>query len=134
MDSSLQDIIDDARAAVAASADPAALANAKARFLGKDGAVTQRDQVAKPVHQHGQHGHDHLHPEGDHADEADRHADMFAPIRDCAAVLTRGMGYGAHTGLTGIGVQPIITDVRLIADGVAAYVAGTIVDHPERLH
>ena len=42
MDSSLQDIIDDARAAVAASADPAALANAKARFLGKDGAVTQR--------------------------------------------------------------------------------------------
>jgi phenylalanyl-tRNA synthetase alpha chain len=42
MDSSLQDIIDDARTAVAASADPAALANAKARFLGKDGAVTQR--------------------------------------------------------------------------------------------
>ena len=103
-------------------------------YTVEDGAVTQRDQVAKPVHQHGQHGHVHLHPEGDHADEADRHADMFAPIRDCTAVLTRGMGYGAHTGLTGIGVQPIITDVRLIADGAAAYVAGTLVDHPERLH
>ncbi len=99
-----------------------------------DGTVTQREQVAKPVHHHGEHGQVHLHPAGDHAAEADRHADMFAPIRDCAAVLTGGMGYGAHTGLTGIGVQPIITDLRLIEEGIKAYVEGTIVDHPERLH
>ncbi len=42
MDASLQQIVEDARAAMAAAAEPAALANAKARFLGKDGALTQR--------------------------------------------------------------------------------------------
>ncbi len=42
MDASLQQIIEDARAAMSAAADPAALANAKARFLGKEGALTQQ--------------------------------------------------------------------------------------------
>ena len=42
MDPTLQSIVDDARAAIADAIDPAALSNAKARFLGKDGAVTQR--------------------------------------------------------------------------------------------
>ena len=42
MDASLHNIVEEARAAIATAVDPAALANAKARFLGKDGAVTQR--------------------------------------------------------------------------------------------
>jgi len=42
VDPTLQSIVDEARAAIADAIDPAALANAKARFLGKDGAVTQR--------------------------------------------------------------------------------------------
>jgi len=42
MDQSLQTIVEEARAVLAAATDPAALANAKARFLGKDGALTQR--------------------------------------------------------------------------------------------
>ena len=41
MDASLQNIVDEARSAIAA-ADSAALANTKARFLGKDGLLTQR--------------------------------------------------------------------------------------------
>lgn len=41
MDASLQNIVDEARAAIAA-ADSASLANTKARFLGRDGQVTQR--------------------------------------------------------------------------------------------
>jgi len=42
MDASLQQIIEDARAAMSAAADPAALANAKARFLGTEGVLTQQ--------------------------------------------------------------------------------------------
>jgi len=42
MDESLQRIVEDARDAFSAAADTAALANAKARFLGKEGALTQR--------------------------------------------------------------------------------------------
>lgn len=37
-----QALVDEARELLAAAADPAALANAKARFLGKDGALTAR--------------------------------------------------------------------------------------------
>jgi len=42
MDPTLLSLVDDARDAIAAAGDTASLANAKARFLGKDGAVTQR--------------------------------------------------------------------------------------------
>jgi phenylalanyl-tRNA synthetase alpha chain len=42
MDPQLQSIVEDARGAIDSACDGASLANAKARFLGKDGAVTQR--------------------------------------------------------------------------------------------
>lgn len=41
MDASLSDLVEQARSALAASTDSAALANAKARFLGRD-AVSRR--------------------------------------------------------------------------------------------
>ncbi|HPU53010.1 MAG TPA: phenylalanine--tRNA ligase subunit alpha [Burkholderiaceae bacterium] len=42
MDQELNTLIEQARTALGEAADSAALANAKARFLGKDGAITQR--------------------------------------------------------------------------------------------
>jgi phenylalanyl-tRNA synthetase alpha chain len=42
MDASLSDLVEQARSALAASADTASLANAKARFLGRDGSLTAR--------------------------------------------------------------------------------------------
>lgn len=42
MEASLQAIVDDAREVFAQAADRAALAQTKARYLGKDGAITQR--------------------------------------------------------------------------------------------
>ena len=42
MDQELNTLIEQARADLAQSADSASLANAKARYLGKDGAITQR--------------------------------------------------------------------------------------------
>ncbi len=42
MDQSLSDIVEEARNALAEAADGAALANAKARFLGKEGSLTAR--------------------------------------------------------------------------------------------
>jgi phenylalanyl-tRNA synthetase alpha chain len=42
MDASLSDLVEQARSELAASADTASLANAKARFLGRDGSLTAR--------------------------------------------------------------------------------------------
>lgn len=63
-----------------------------------------------------------------------RHAEMIAPIRDCQVVLSRGMGWGAYERLKAHNITPIITDIADIEEAVHAYLAGTIVDHKERLH
>lgn len=110
-----------------------------------DGKITAEEQAEKPSHHHGHDHHDHDQgnvqiqeesgkDQSHNHDDADRHASMFAPLKGCQVVLARGMGYGAHNGLNAIGVKPIITDIRLIAEAIKAYADGTIVDHPERLH
>ncbi len=109
-----------------------------------DGKITAEERMEKSSHHH-DHGdhHDHgnvqIQADGGkdqthNHDDAERHASMFAPLTGCQVVLARGMGYGAHNGLNAIGVKPVITDIRLIADAIKAYADGTIVDHPERLH
>ena len=71
--------------------------------------------------------------DGDHHHQHDHNA-MIAPIADCQVLLTRGMGTGAHVSLKEHGIQPIITDIGGIQAAVDAYLAGALVDHPERLH
>lgn len=113
----------------------------------EDGKVTGREQRAKPAHQHG-HQHDHgrqsdqgemihLHDEGGAGGSAGvdaTHGQMVDPIRDCQVLLARGMGTPAYQNARSAGLQPIITEVREIDEAVRQYLAGTLTDHPERLH
>jgi predicted Fe-Mo cluster-binding NifX family protein len=71
--------------------------------------------------------------EGEHHHHHDHNA-MITPISDCQVLLAGGMGMGAHLSLKEHGIQPIITDIREIQAAVDAYLAGTLVDHKERLH
>ena len=59
---------------------------------------------------------------------------MIDPISDCQALITRGMGMGANLSLKEHGIQPIITDIHDIQAALDAYLAGTLIDHPEKLH
>jgi predicted Fe-Mo cluster-binding NifX family protein len=72
-------------------------------------------------------------PETGHAHQHD-HSAMLTPIADCEALLARGMGRGAHLSLQEHDIQPIITDLQEIQAAVEAYLAGTLIDHPELLH
>lgn len=72
-------------------------------------------------------------PEGEHPHNHDHNA-MITPISDCQVLLAGGMGMGAHLSLKEHGIQPIITDIREIQAAVDAYLMGTLIDHPERLH
>ena len=72
-------------------------------------------------------------PEGEHHHQHDHNA-MITPISDCQVLLAGGMGMGAHLSLKEHGIQPIITDIREIQEAVDTYLAGTLVDHTERLH
>jgi predicted Fe-Mo cluster-binding NifX family protein len=105
----------------------------------ENGMVTHKETRAKVAHGHG-HGsiaEPHVHHGGEHgasAAEHDTHARMAHPIADCEALLARGMGQGAYVSLRQLNVRPVITDISDVDAAVAAYIAGTIVDHTERLH
>ena len=64
----------------------------------------------------------------------DRHWRMASAISDCQVLLTRGMGAGAYESMQEAGIRPVVTDIPTIDAAVAAYLAGTLTDHTERLH
>lgn len=115
-------------------------------FTIEDGAITACELRDKPGHRqftqgphehHHDDEHDHAHGEQPHGfgAEADRkHALMSDPIRDCEAILVRGMGRGAYMAMEAAQIRPVVTDIPLAEDAVKAYIAGDIVDHTDRLH
>ena len=110
-------------------------------FTIEAGAITGREQRAKPTHRHGAHTHHeqheiHLHEQahGMDAESDHKHNEMVEPIQDCAALIARGMGTGAYLSLQQAGIRPFITDYEQAEAAVLAYSAGTLEDHPERLH
>lgn len=105
-------------------------------FTIEDGKVVSRDTYSRGSQVGGSAGHHeqmHLNHAGQGHHQHDHNA-MIAPIADCQALVTRGMGMGAHASLREHDIQPIITDIPDIQAAVDAYLAGTLVDHPERLH
>jgi predicted Fe-Mo cluster-binding NifX family protein len=108
-----------------------------------------RDKAACDHSHHHGHGHDH-HDHHDQTGQAanltmmdaaapatqggDSHADAVSLIADCEAVLSRGMGQGMHARLQSAGVRAVLTDIVLIEDAVAAYLAGQLQEHPELVH
>ena len=101
-------------------------------FTIEAGKVTNRETIVRSFPQAlaVDAGHE---AEGEHHHQHDHNA-MITPIADCQALLTRGMGRGAHLSLQEHDIQPIITDILEIQAAVDAYLAGTLNDHPERLH
>ena len=106
----------------------------------EDGRVISHERREKTGHaQFAGHGeaHGYTHGSRQHGfDQAsqDRHATMAVTISDCQVLLARGMGAGAYQSLQQAGIRPIVTDIANIDEAVAAFTAGTITDHVDRLH
>lgn len=73
-------------------------------------------------------------PHGFDAAAQNRHWQMMETITDCQVLVARGMGSGAYENLKSRGIQPVLTEIHAIDDAITAWVAGTLSDHPERLH
>ena len=73
-------------------------------------------------------------PHGFDPASQDRHMRMIEAIRDCEAMLCKGMGRGAYESLRTANIRPIVTDISDIEQAVTAYIKGDIVDHTESLH
>lgn len=96
----------------------------------ENGKITARQSFRKSNHQHV--NVDEPHEAGHHHNHD--HNAMMEPILDCQALITRGMGMGAYNALKIRSIEPLITDIEEIDSAVSAYLAGTLIDHLERLH
>ncbi len=105
-------------------------------FTINEGEIVEKVQREKPSHQMFAHEpHEvHLHEHGTGAQSEHKHSQMIEPIQDCDAVIVRGMGTGAYLALQEANIRPIVSDVDDAEEAVRAYIDGTLVDHPERLH
>ena len=107
-------------------------------FTIEEGEIIEKEQREKHGHQqfahehHDDHTHEHGHGFGTHS--AARHTEMIEPIRDCDVVIARGMGQGAYLAIQQANIRPLVTELKDAEEAVRAFIDGTLVDHPERLH
>jgi len=103
----------------------------------EDGRIVARETRAKAGHQ--TFGacdcHDMaegLHGQGQHSEA--KHQIMAGTIVDCDALISGGMGWGAYESLKRRGIEPVITDVRDVAEAALGYAGGTLPNLTDRLH
>ncbi len=112
----------------------------------EDGQIVERERREKPGHaQFAGEAHDHeqgvpvhVHERGSEHGRGPgaqgRHTRMAEVVADCQVVVGGGMGAGAYENLAARGIQPIVTDVRVIDEAITAFLNQRLVDRPERRH
>ena len=66
--------------------------------------------------------------------EALLHDKMLSNVRDCEALISRGMGAGMYGSIRHLGIKPFVTSLGIADDAVQAYIKGALDNHAERLH
>ena len=62
----------------------------------------------------------------------DRHSPIPKALRDCDAVISRGMGWRIYSELQNIGIQTLIVDEDDTSEAVKKYIEKRLVNHPEK--
>lgn len=70
----------------------------------------------------------------DAASEGSLHDKMLSNVKDCGALIARGMGAGMYGSIRQLGIKPFVTSIASADEAVLAYIKGTLDDHKERLH
>jgi predicted Fe-Mo cluster-binding NifX family protein len=96
---------------------------------------TVRGKETRPKASHHQSGIE-PHAEGHHhgQEEASLHNNMLSNVRDCEALIARGMGWGMYEAITQSGLKPFLTEIASADQAIEAYIKGSLDDHTERLH
>ncbi len=66
--------------------------------------------------------------------EGSLHHDMLSNVRDCQALVARGMGRPMYESILRAGIKPYITGRANIDEVVQAFIDGTLDNLVERLH
>jgi predicted Fe-Mo cluster-binding NifX family protein len=98
-----------------------------------DGTVRGKETRPKASHQQpGMEPHAEEHHHGH--EEASLHTNMLSNVRDCEALIARGMGWGMYEAIKQSGMKPFLTEIASADQAVEAYIKGSLDDHTERLH
>jgi predicted Fe-Mo cluster-binding NifX family protein len=81
-------------------------------------------------HGPGGHGHGAGHGHGG----GQGHRRVAEGLKDCAAVISHGMGRSAWEDLRSKGIEMIVTDETDVDKAVSKYMEGKLEDRPEKLH
>jgi len=114
-------------------------ANFYAVLTIENGLILQREMRDKLSHKHfSSEAHVHSNEPGqlhgfDPAAQS-LHGQMSDNIADCEALICRGMGSGAYQSMKDRGIRPVVTDIKTVEEAALAYIAGSLVDHIEKLH
>lgn len=97
-------------------------------FEIEGGEVKGKETRPKASHHHA--------PGAMHHDGAENslHQDMLSNVRDCEAIVARGMGRPMYEAIVRAGIRPYLTGRVYVDDVVGGYVDGTLDDLAERLH
>ncbi len=94
----------------------------------ENGVVKGKEMRMKASHQPGRGVAHHA------GNEGSLHNDMLSNVRDCQALVARGMGRPMYESILQAGIKPYVTGRSSIDDVVQAFVNGTLDNLVERLH
>lgn len=103
-------------------------------FEVEDGVVKGKEMRPKAWHSHGgvePTGGGGMHHGGN---EQSAHGEMLSNIRDCEALIARGMGRPMYESILEIGIKPYVTEFAVAEEAVSAYVKGTLDNQTRKLH
>ena len=63
-----------------------------------------------------------------------RHHQMAEAIGDCQALIAGGMGWGARESLAQLGIDVVVTDLKVARDAALRHARGDLPNLVERLH
>lgn len=92
----------------------------------QEGVILNRELREKALHGRGETHHN--------GSETSLHNNMLSNVSDCEAIISRGMGRGMYSSITGLGIKPYVTNIALAEDAIQKYIEGTLDNHIERLH
>ncbi len=94
----------------------------------ENGQPTQHELRDKLGHNHfanePHQSHDESQPHGFDSASQNRHVKMTEVIRDCEAMVCKGMGRGAYESMRTMNIHPLVTDIDDVDEAAIAYANG----------
>ena len=103
-------------------------------FQIEDGEIKGRETRPKASHSHSDREQADAGSVRQEEGEHHGHGEMLSNVRDCEALIARGMGRPMYESILRLGIKPCVTDIASAEEAVGAYIKGSLDNQATRLH